>query len=93
LVEPGDCGPTPIVLAVGTDCNLEVHFQPLVGGDQMSMFSIVSNDANSPADVTVSGFGFVILDVPTLDQRGLILMVLMLLAVAGWRLRGLRSLG
>lgn len=93
LVEPGDCGPTPIVLAVGTDCNLEVRFQPLVGGNQMSMFSIVSNDANSPADVTVSGFGFVILDVPTLDQRGLILMVLMLLAVAGWRLRGLRSMG
>ncbi|GAB4201745.1 MAG: hypothetical protein Tsb002_38410 [Wenzhouxiangellaceae bacterium] len=86
-VQTDSCGALPITLAPSASCSLLVLFEPSSPGDFVASLTIESNDANSPATVALQGTGVVIANVPTLRAWTMLLLVLLLLAIAAWRLR------
>lgn len=82
-----DCGALPIQLLPAAQCNLLASFQPDQIGEVTNNVTVVSNDPNGDQTVSLRGFGFVLVEVPALQQRALAIMALLLLLVAVWRLR------
>ena len=82
-----NCGPVPFQVMPASGCDLVLSFQPTQVGTVSDSFNIISNDPNSPETVSVTGLGFLILEVPTLQQRAMIAMALFLLLLGVWRLK------
>lgn len=52
-----NCRPTPVTLAPGTSCQLDVFFQPEQAGPVSEQIGIDSDAADSPANLTLNGNG------------------------------------
>lgn len=81
-ISGGTCTPTPTIIVPGGSCDIVVNFAPTSEGTQYSSsFDIVSDAASSPDTVGLTGTSQQAVSVPSLDARGLALLVL-LMAVA-----------
>jgi len=52
--ESNDCGD---VLAQGASCQIEIRFSPAIAGNITGTLTVISDDANSPVQVSLSGSG------------------------------------
>jgi hypothetical protein len=88
-VTGGTCGPVPFTLAPAASCTVEFTFSPTVVGPASQVIDI-SSDGGDGA-VTLQGNGTPVLPVarsiPGPGAVALILLALITLGVAGWRLR------
>lgn len=80
----GSCVNVPVIVAVDESCQIEVRFggTGISAGQALSSFDILSDAPSSPDTVAVSG-SIAPRAVPTLNEYGLLLMVL-LIGSFGW---------
>lgn len=91
-LDGGSCLPVPRSLAPGESCELSVTFAPQTAGEFSASLDILSNDANSPASVLVSG-NVKARPIPTLSVWGMILLTGLMAAFARFGYRGHRPPG
>lgn len=79
-VLPGTCASLPVVLLPSMSCALEVRFMPLDAGPVSDQFVINSDANNAPPTIQVNGQGVFLVEVPSLQRWGMLLMIFSLLA-------------
>ena len=85
FAESNTCGTT---LAVGANCEIQVTFTPTALGTRNGLLSVVTDSVSSPDTVSLNGDGIssnlsrsTTVDIPTLSEWGMSLLVLMLAGV------------
>lgn len=76
-VTGGSCMSFPVILNPGTDCSFNLSFAPTTESNFQDTFEILSTSASSPDVVTLTGSS-AIRSVPTLNQWGMVLLLLLL---------------
>lgn len=70
----GTCGAAPFVLAAGTSCTVNFSFAPVVVGAANQLITIDSNGGAGTVNLTGSGFAPIAL--PSMNQMGLLVLLL-----------------
>ncbi len=84
-VLPGSCGPLPISLMSGQQCQLDISFRPRSNGEFTAGFDIISNAPDSPAVVNLRGIGLLV-EVPALSLWSLMVLIMTVLLVSAYSL-------
>ncbi len=77
----GSCMTFPVILSPSADCTFIVRFAPTTENNFQDAFEILSSAASSPNVVTLAGSSNIRV-VPTLNQWGMILLLLLMAIVA-----------
>ncbi len=93
--DPDACVSVPFELAPAQACSMVVLFEPVAAGFYADGLVLESNAPSSPDEVTLQGEALAgqaqaPIAVPTLERTALLALILLMLAVTGWKLKGAR---